>query len=203
MPLWTHQIGDLLSEFADWLAFENCEPVAWVVCGGTALALQNLMRRTTKDVDVIGAWDQTLLQIKSIQKFPDKVQDCIRKVAQAHPELQGMNERWINLGPANLAKLGLPAGYENRLMTVRFKDRLILHLLGREDLLSLKLYAAADDLAGRQSVHAGDLKQLKPTYEELDKALNWVLKLPNIDSKKIELQSIVQELGYDDLAIYI
>lgn len=193
----------LLQELADWLLFEQCDPVEWVVCGGTALSLQNLATRTTKDVDVVGPWDATLMQVTCIQRFPEKVELCIRRVAQRHPELDGMSENWINLGPRRLAEWGLPKGYEQRLIPIRFNDRLTLQLLHRVDLLPLKLYAASDDLGERQAVHVRDLKQLRPTFEELDNALQWVLALPDIDQRRVQLQSLVEELGYEDLASYI
>lgn len=199
----SEQARELLSELADWLRFEGSEPVEWVVCGGMAMALQGLDLRTTRDVDVIGPWDRGLMQVTYADVFPEKVRKCIGKVAEAHPELAGMKGDWINLGPRKLALWGLPEGYEKRLTAMRFGDRLTLHLLGREDLLPLKLYAAADELAGRQSVHIHDLKVLKPTYKEVEKALEWVLKLPDIESKKVALQTVVEELGYEDLAIYI
>ncbi len=193
----------LLEELADWLVYEDCQPVEWVVCGGVALALQDLTARSTRDVDVIGQWDAVLMQITRVEEFPQKVRYCIGQVAKAHPELKGMNEHWVNLGPRRLAEWGLPRGFEQRMTKVQFKDRLTLHLLGRADLIPLKLYAAADDLASRQRIHMSDLRLLKPTFDELDVALAWVLSLPDIDAKKIELQSIVEELGHGDLADYI
>jgi len=48
-----HILGRL-EELNDALALERADPVEWVVCGGTALALHGLIRRTTRDVDVLG-----------------------------------------------------------------------------------------------------------------------------------------------------
>ena len=45
---------------------------------------------------------------------------------------------------------------------VTFGSRLTIHLLGRIDLLALKLYAAADDFGPRQDVHDQDIKALAP-----------------------------------------
>lgn len=203
MQLSPEKTRSLLHELADWLLFEGCEPLELVVCGGTALLLQGLALRTTRDVDVLGQWTPTLMQATCIEAFPEKVRLCIARVAENHPELEGMKEDWVNLGPRRLARWGLPAGYEQRLTTVRFNDRLTLKLLSRLDLMPLKLYAAADDLGLRQQIHLADLKALKPTFEELDVALDLVRKLPGIDEKRVQLEAIVEELGYDDLAIYI
>ena len=100
----------LLQELAEWLLFEDCEPVEWVVCGGTALSLQGLALRTTRDVDVLGEWSPVSMHITCIEQFTAKVRQCIARVAQKHPELHAMSENWVNLGPRCLAEWGLPKG---------------------------------------------------------------------------------------------
>jgi len=71
----------LLQELDEWMELEDCPPVNWVVCGGAALGLQELQDRPTRDVDVLGRWDQTLLNVASIEAFPDAMLSCIRRVA--------------------------------------------------------------------------------------------------------------------------
>ena len=150
----------LLVELAQWLEFEDCQPVDWLVCGGAALILQGLKTRTTRDVDILAAWNAQSLSVACVDELEPEVQRCIDRVIAAHPELEGLDRRWINLGPAKLARDGLPDGYETRLATVKFGDRLTLRLLGRHDLIALKLYAAADDMGPRQKIHMQDLKDL-------------------------------------------
>lgn len=193
----------LLEELAEWLAFEDCEPVEWVVCGGLALTLQGLQVRTTRDVDVLGNWNVERVEVACIEDFPRKVKACIERVAENHPELGGLGSKWINLGPSPLARWGLPKGFENRLVTVAISDRLTLHLLCRDDLLPLKLYAAADEFGSRQDIHLADLRALNPTFEELDKAVDWVRTLPDFEQKRTELKEAVRRIGYDDLAYYV
>ena len=203
MQMSRDELRELLEELAEWLEFEDSEPVEWVVCGGLALTLQGLQNRTTRDVDVLGGWNGRSLELVSIDDFPEKVKACIERVAKEHPELSGLGARWINLGPRQLAQWGLPRGFEQRLMTVRISDRLTLHLLGRDDLLPLKLYAAADEFGPRQDIHFGDLQVLNPTFDELDKAVDWVRTLPDFEEKRTELKEVVRRLGYDDLAYYV
>ncbi len=193
----------LLKELNDWLAFEGCEPVEWVVCGGTALLLQGLVIRTTRDVDVLGCWNPISMQVVPLAEFPEQVCRCIAKVAENHPGLAGMKDHWVNLGPSQIARWGLPPGYEQRLRTIEVGSHLTLKLLSRDDLIPLKLYAAADDLGQRQRVHLDDLKALEPTFDELDTALSWVLALPDIEPRKPQLQAIVEELGHGELGTYI
>ena len=47
-------------------------PFSIVVCGGTALAALGLIRRTTKDVDVLGEviLKEQKIEIKKIDRFP-------------------------------------------------------------------------------------------------------------------------------------
>jgi len=203
MEMSPSMLRELLEDLSAWLAFEECEPVEWVVCGGLALTLQGLQSRTTRDVDVLGEWNVQKVEMACIEGFPEQVQACIERVAEEHPQLSGMGARWINLGPSQLARWGLPKGFEQRLVMVRISDRLALHLLGREDLLALKLYAAADAFAPRQEIHFGDLRALNPTFEALDKAVDWMRTLPDFEEKRTELKEVVRRLGYDDIAYYI
>ena len=196
-------VEQLLAELSEWLDFQECDPVEWVICGGVALILQDLRPRTTRDVDVLGEWNPAGLEIALIDDFPEPVKHCIRRVVQNHPHLEGFGTRWINLGASHLARCGLPEGYETRIVTRHFGDKLTLHLLHRDDLVPLKLYAASDDHSGRQEVHLEDLKALEPTFEELDRAVAWVRTLPDFEQKRAELNQVVRNLGYDDLAYYI
>jgi len=167
------------------------------------MALQGLSTRATRDVDVLGVWDSHLDEVICIKEFPDKVKSCIKRVLNDHPELSGLRENWINLGPSNLATIGLPEGFGTRLKTMKFGKALTLHLLGRIDLIPLKLYAASDRFSSRQEIHFVDLQLMKPTFNELNGALEWVGKLKDFEEKRPEIQCVLERLGYDDLAGYV
>lgn len=201
MQMTSEALRQLLAELADWLDHHECDPVEWVVCGGVALALQGLHTRTTRDVDVLGNWDTPGSEIAGIDDFPEKVKVCIERVIQDHPELQGT--RWINLGPRHLVEFGLPDGFEDRLHAISFGTRLTLRLLGRQDLVALKLFAAADVAGSRQHVHYNDLEVLKPTEAELDAAVKWTRTLPDFELIRTEIRDAVCRLGYDELGYYI
>jgi len=193
----------LLRELDQWMEFQDCPPVDWVVCGGAALGLQGLQDRPTRDVDVLGRWDDALLDVAGIEAFPEEVLACIQRVADNHPELAGMGRNWINLGPRALVQAGLPEGFADRLHVMHIGNRLTLHLLGRQDLLALKLYAAADDLGPRQEVHFADLRELAPTYDELEWAVEWLRTLRDFEEKRHVVRHVIERLGYDDLAYYV
>lgn len=197
-------IRNLLSELNDALTLDEAEPVSWLVCGGTALALQGLGTRSTRDVDVLGTWPANGIEVVAIADFPVAVKRAIRRVAAAHPELQGAGPLWVNLGPRQIVEFGLPEGFAKRLTALRVGDKLTLHLLGRPDLIALKLFAAADDMGARQSIHFDDLHALDPTAQEIESSIQWVERLPDPQHRiRPSLKSIVEQLGHEDLAHYI
>ena len=203
MELSRDAILRLLQELDQWMELEDCQAVDWVVCGGAALGLQELQNRPTRDVDVLGRWDKAVLNVASIESFPDALLACINRVVANHPELAGLGQNWVNLGPRALAQAGLPEGFAGRLRELRIGKKLTLRLLGRRDLLALKLYAAADELGPRQEIHYADLKGLVPTYDELDWAAKWIRTLRDFEEKWIAVKHVIERLGYEDLAYYV
>ncbi len=193
----------LLRELGERLQFDGAPPVYWVVCGGTALALQRLTSRATRDVDVLCAWDTVSRSVVIIDRFDEVVASSIREVANRHPQLSGLSAEWVNLGASTLARHGLPPGFEQRLIHVEFGPQLSLALLGRQDLIALKLYAASDRSSRRQAVHAGDLRGLTPTFAELDFAVEWMRRLPDYEPMRPEVQAVLEGMGFDDLAYYV
>ena len=62
-------------------------------------------------------------------------------------------EDWLNTGPADLFRMGLPEGFENRLIVRVFGTHLTVHFIGRLDQIHFKLYASVD----RGGYHIEDL----------------------------------------------
>jgi hypothetical protein len=207
MTLSASNLPTLLRQLHDALVLEDAAPIDWIVCGGSALSLQALTGRTTQDVDVLAHWRADTLEAVAPGSFAAPVARAIDRVAEAHATLRrrdGSGRRWVNLGPQEIARQGLPEGFAGRLVTFRIGERLTLHLLGRLDLIALKLYAASDDLGDRQQVHIGDLVRLAPTAAELAFALEWVLTRPDPEHRiRPSLKRLLQELGHDDLAYYV
>jgi hypothetical protein len=199
-----YPVTPLLAELNDALRLEGVEPVDWVVCGGTALLLQGLIARTTRDVDVLGDRPVSGIEVGWIGTFPPPIDRAIRRVARVHPELQYDGGSWVNLGAQELVRRGLPEGFEARLVRAPIGDRLTLHLLARVDLIALKLLAASDDLGRRQRIHLDDLRELRPTGEELAASIGWVERQTDTEPRlRAGLKRVVEELGHDDLAYYI
>lgn len=203
MELSRAAILHLLQELDQWMELEGCQAADWVVCGGAALGLQGLQSRPTRDVDVLGRWDKAVLNVASIESFPEDLFACIDRLVANHPELAGLGRNWVNLGPGALVQAGLPEGFASRLRELRIGRKLTLHLLGRQDLLALKLYAAADEQGPRQEIHYADLKGLAPTYDELDRAVKWIRTLRDFEEKRPAVKHVIERLGHEDLAYYV
>ena len=205
MPLDESEIRRYLEELAETIEFSELPAVDWVVCGGAALSLQGLQPRTTHDVDVLGAWNESRGGIEVLDRISKELRACIEQVGRAHTELASNARTWVNLGPRQLAVWGLPEGFEARLVPLEVSPWLRIQLLGRRDLVALKLYAAANPQGQRQAVHRADLATLNPSVEELEAGLKWVLDLPDEQHELIrsELKGIIEELGHDDIAYYL
>jgi hypothetical protein len=90
----------------------------------------------------------------------------------------------------------LPEGFEERLSLVAF-GALRLWIAGHEDLVALKLWAAADrwPAPGR---HLADLEALAPTADELRSAATWTrLRDPSPGYREL-LDAVLARLGVDE-----
>jgi hypothetical protein len=85
--------------------------------------------------------------------------------------LLALSADWLNEGPTDQLRFGLPPGFGDRAEARRFGGLTVL-LAGRHDQICLKLYAAVDD--HRKGKHYVDLLTLSPTAAEIDAAATWV-----------------------------
>lgn len=135
-----------------------------VAIGGGALLLLGQLIRTTKDLDVVAFVDHG--ELISAKPLPLHLTKAIEEVAT----LLQIDKKWMNAGPADLLDLGLPDGFQSRLLTNHYQG-LTVHFAGRFDQICFKLYATVDQ--GPKSKHYSDLTHLRPTSEELFKAAAW------------------------------
>ena len=128
-------------------------PIGLVVCGGTALAILGLVKRTTKDVDILGeaVREKESLIIRPLHSMPEWLDASARVVQRDF----GLPDQWLNTGPASQVEAGLPEGLEGRLVERKCGTHLTLYLLSRVDQIYFKLYASID--SGPQSYHVKDL----------------------------------------------
>jgi hypothetical protein len=128
-----------------------------VIIGGTALNLLGVVTRVTRDCDVLSP--AIALEISA----------AARQFAQ-ESRISGspLDDDWLNNGPSSLVSL-LPNGWELRLQLVFTGNAMVLHCLGRLDLLRSKLFALCD-----RGIDLSDCLALAPTDDELRIILPWL-----------------------------
>ena len=160
-----------------------------VVCGGAALAVLNLVQRTTKDIDVIGQFIEDRIEYAG---FDTKFKEQMSIIA----ELFNLPIDWINTGPESFIRSGLPPGLLKRLTLKKYGKNLNIGFISRHDQIFFKLYASID----RGGYHVDDLIKLKPTEKELLYACKWVCEQDTSEVFAALLQSMLKQIGFKDVA---
>ncbi len=158
------EIEKILSALGEHLEAMNAIIPELVVCGGSALNLLGLVRRTTKDVDIVAFAErnsQGKVYLKKAEPLPPALEEAAGKVARDF----NLIEDWLNPGPTSAVDLGLPEGLMERVETREFGRALTIHFLSRFDQIHFKLYAAVDQGMGK---HYQDLVSLSPDAGELE-----------------------------------
>ncbi len=166
-------------------------PVRIVVCGGSALIYTKLVSRTTKDVDILA-----IIEPASGMKDPDPLPAFLTEAARVVAATLNLPEDWLNTGPADLLRMGLPGGFEDRLVSKRFGTHLTVYFIGRLDQIHFKLYAAVD----RGGYHIDDLLALNPSGEELIMAARWSMTHDVSEGYAMLLKKLLKQLGYENEA---
>ncbi len=194
MRLNRENIDEVFKALALQLKVQKGEPISIVVCGGTALAALGLVERTTRDVDVLASVveKEGEIHIEELNEFPQWFKKASDIVARDF----GLPEEWINLGPAPQVKLGLPDGFEKRLVKKIYGDYLTVYFISRIDQIHFKLYASVD----RNSYHVEDLLKLNPSEAEIEQAAHWVLTQDTSQVFRKLLKSFLKEIGYEKVA---
>ena len=171
-----HQALSLLNER---LILQNAPKVRLVVCGGSALIAMGLVPRTTQDmVD------------------PEPMPEYLISAAGATAQTLSLPKDWLNCGPADLFRMGLPKGTFERLTKVEIGVKLDIYYVSRLDQIFFKLYAAVD----RGGYHIDDLLKLNPTSEELFQAAQWTMTHDVSDGFRCMLRQLLTELDHEDVS---
>jgi len=176
-------LGDVLAERG--LAYEV------VLVGGGSLLLRGIIARPTKDADVVGM-RLASGDIAKVDALPEPLARAVRDVGDA----LGLAPDWLNLGPASLLELGLPAGFADRLSRAVF-GALVVWFAGVYDLICLKLNAAADHWPSRDR-HLEDLRALHPTWAELAEGARWARTHDPSPAFRSLLAAVLREMGTED-----
>ena len=128
-----------------------------VVVGGAALGLLGVIRRETRDCDILHP------------ALPQSVRAAAAEfAAQARQRGEDLADGWLNNGPSSLAPL-LPPGWMDRVHVVLSGSALTLRCLGRVELLMSKVFALCD-----RGLDLQDCLALAPTHEELELVRPWL-----------------------------
>jgi hypothetical protein len=160
-----------------------------IVIGGSSLMLLGLTTRPTKDLDAVALVENE--KYVPAEPLPRPLTRAVADVGRAF----GLGERWLNAGPTDLLRLGLPEGFQDRIETMRFGG-VTLRVAGRFDQICFKLYATADQ--GMRSKHAIDLRALHPSQDELLVAARWSQTHDPSEGHRQELLGVLADLGVED-----
>jgi len=160
-----------------------------VVIGGSSLMLLGFITRPTKDLDAVALVEDE--RYVPAEPLPPSLAEAISDVGRVF----GLGEQWVNAGPTELLRLGLPEGFDDRVETRRFGG-LTLRVAGRFDQICFKLYAMADQ--GIRSKHAADLQALEPTRDELLAAARWTRTHDPSEGYRQELVAALVALRVED-----
>jgi hypothetical protein len=109
----------------------------------------------------------------------------------------GLDENWLNAGPTELLRWGLPDGFWARVVTRRYAEALAVHFASRLDQIHFKLYATVDQAGGR---HEADLRALRPSQEELIAAARWSVTHDPSPGYRTVLLEALRTLGVADVS---
>lgn len=184
-----------LSALAGFLEADDATPERLVVIGGSALIALGIVSRTTRDVDILAGFDteQGLVD-------PRPLSQALRTAAEKVALELRLDSNWLNSGPADQVRAGLPEGFLSRLVRQDFGSRLTIFFPDRFDLIHLKLFAIIDQGPGR---HVQDLLALKPTKDEILQSTLWVLTQDDGEVFPQMVRQTLYELGHGDVVARI
>lgn len=160
-----------------------------MVIGGSALTALGFVRRATRDVDILAIADNG--ELRFAEPLPQTLL-AARAAVAADFELA---ENWLNAGPTDLLKWGLPEGFMTRVVTRSYGTALVVHFAGRLDQIHFKLFAMVDQGGGR---HEADLRALGPAPGELIAAARWSITQDPSPGYRSVLRDALRYLGVDD-----
>jgi len=173
------------------LRLNNVPRIGLVICGGSALLATGLVHRTTRDVDVVAAVEGNM-ELKDPEPFSPDLNKAVQKTALS----LGLPEDWLNCGPCDLFRMGLPKGFAERLEKKVIGKCLTVYFISRLDQIHFKLYASVD----RGGYHIDDLLTLNPEPDELIAAAKWSMTHDVSEGYALMLKELLIKLGYGNVA---
>lgn len=191
------EIDGALQRLGKRLAYNYSEPIALLICGGSALNILGIATRTTRDVDVLAVVEETSggIGLNHSRALPE---DFLRAVATIAADL-ALPADWLNTGPKDvIAVYGAPRGITKRWVRREYGPCLTAFFVSRFDQVHFKLLAAADP--NSEPRHMEDLaNRIKPTEEEIAAAVGWLLDRKTSPWFRANVRRTVEALGYDNI----
>jgi hypothetical protein len=187
-PLKGNEILEHLKMLADWIRVKHPdEYFELVVVGGAAMALEGF-KDQTMDIDVIRP-----------EVLPEAVVDGVASIAR----IRRLGSGWLNSNAGNMllktkGSMELPEYFNEISRSIEVAKNLKISLIGRQALISLKLYAATPSY----SKHTADINRLGPNTAEISEAVRFVLSFDSTDVRKDDLRVVLKDLGFDFDDIY-
>ena len=182
-------LNEALGLLQEHLFMAGAPRVCLVVCGGSLIAT-GLVARTTRDVDVLAMMGDDGLA------DPEPMPDFLIRAAAATARTLRLPADWLNCGPADIFRMGVPEGMAERLERQIIGERLEIYYISRIDQIYLKLYAAVD----RGGYHIDDLLKLNPTEDELCDAGSWAMTHDVSEGFRALMVSLLAQIGFKNVA---
>lgn len=177
------EIIENLRLLSDWLRVKYPgEHFDLVVAGGSAMAI-NGFKDQTKDIDLLRP-----------EVLPPQIINGIAHIGR----VKRLGPDWLNTNLAYmLSKVtgmkNLPEYFNEISRTIQLADNLKIGVIGRQALISLKMYAVTPTY----SKHTVDLKSLCPSREEIAEAVRFVMRIDSSIPRKEDLRVVLKEIGFD------
>ena len=164
-----------------------------VVCGGSALLAQEIITRSTEDVDILAMRD---LEGGVDRAFP--MPEALKEAAAHVADELRLGGNWLNSAASlHFPDLHLlPASFWQELETREYGHYLKISFVTRSGQIQLKTYAALNRAKPRD---LDDLRTLAPTGAETQAAVRWVLDHFPILSHRNKLPDLLTHLGHAHL----
>ncbi len=193
MELSQQNLTEALQLLGNLLAARKGESFWLVVCGGSALLAQQIISRSTHDVDILALrnWNG---DVDVAYPMPENLMEAAVQVAD---ELK-LDGNWLNSASSlHFPDLHLlPASFWQELETREYGDYLKISFVTRSGQIQLKTYAALNRAIPRD---LDDLRTLAPTATETETAVRWVLEKMPVLSHRDKLPEILTHLGHAHL----
>ena len=136
----------------------------------------------------------TDIDLLSPKVLPNSIKNGIAHVGR----VKKLGAEWLNTSLANMLSKAtvsakLPGYFDEVSRTIELSDNLKISLIGRRALISLKMYAATPSY----HKHTLDMRNLRPSKEEICEAVRFVMSIDDSDPRKDDLRIVMKDLRFD------